>query len=583
MADKIDGLSAGAGDAEAQRGYDPEEVTSAKQVVQQLVRTCKTFKIYLPNNPIHQKFLDELSEKVARHLQAFGPLKLRVRQFELLCSGQPVYEDPDRRESIAFKLSADGIWEISFLPGVQKEELIGFLEVIGGAGGGQVDDDIVTLLWGKSLAHIKYSVVEELRGDAGEEGCKEMRAAPVSPQQLQEVFSKEVHGKEAASDRTAFGTAKTAEVPSLHAFKLSDDELERVKEEVHREDNLDMVAELEGLLFDVLRIERDPELFSEILAMVDGILESLLLRGDFRHARRLIEFHREMLEPTANLPEPLRAGLQNALREAGNPKRISQLQSILDNAEDEALDDFSSLMSLLGREVISPLVDLLGNLGKMKARRFLCDILVRIGREDVADLTSRLNDHRWYLVRNLIYILGNIGDKRVLKDLARFARHDTLQVRRAVFHALSGMDDPEADQFLLQFVSDSDYSNRMSAIKSLGRKKVRGALALLLKVLDSKDFQTKQLGEKKEIIEAIGSTGGESVVPKLRELLQVSWSLFKDVKAEETACCAAEALQKIATPSASGALREGSRSKNKTVREACDKALDALKALRTRG
>ena len=580
MADKIEGLLAGAGDAGGQKGYDQEEVTSAKQVVQQLVRTCKTFKIYLPNNPIHQKFLDELSEKMAGHLQAFGPLRLRVRQFELLCSGQPVYEDLDRRESIAFRLSLDGIWEISFLPGVQKEELVGFLEVIGRAGDGQVDDDIVTLLWGKSLTHIKHSVVEELKGDAGQGECKEMRAGPVSPQQLQEVFSKEVHSKEAASDHTAFGTAKTIEVPSLHAFKLSDDELERVKEEVRREDNLDMVAELEGILFDILRIERDPELFSEILAMVDSILESLLLRGDCRHARKLLEFHREMLEPATNLPEPLRAQLQNALRQAGNPKRISQLQSILDSAKDETLDDFSSLMSLLGRGVVSPLVDLLGNLEKIKARRFLCDVLVRIGREDVDNITSRLNDHRWYLVRNLIYILGNIGDKRVIKDLARFARHDSFQVRRAVFHALNGMGDPEADQLLLQFVSDSDYSNRMSAIKSLGKKKVRGALALLLKMLDSKDFQTKQLGEKKEIIEAIGSTGGESVVPKLRKLLQVNWSLFKDVKAEETACCAAEALQKIGSLAASAALREGSRSKNKTIREACDKALEALKALR---
>lgn len=571
---------AGAGDAGGQKGYDQEEVASAKQVVQQLVRTCKTFKIYLPNNPIHQKFLDELSEKVAGHLQAFGPLRLRVRQFELLCSGQPVYEDLDRRESIAFKLSLDGIWEISFLPGVQKEELVGFLEVIGRAGDGQVDDDIVTLLWGKSLTHIKHSVVEEFKGDAGQGECKEMRAGPVSPQQLQEVFSKEVHSKEAVSDHTAFGTAKTIEVPSLHAFKLSDDELERVKEEVRREDNLDMVAELEGILFDILRIERDAELFSEILAMVDSILESLLLRGDFRHARKLLEFHREMLEPATNLPEPLRAQLQNALRQAGNPKRISQLQSILDSAKGETLDDFSSLMSLLGRGVVSPLVDLLGNLEKIKARRFLCDVLVRIGREDIDNITSRLNDHRWYLVRNLIYILGNIGDKRVIKDLARFARHDSFQVRRAVFHALNGMGDPEADQLLLQFVSDSDYSNRMSAIKSLGRKKVRGALALLLKVLDSKDFQAKQLGEKKEIIEAIGSTGGESVVPKLRKLLQVNWSLFKDVKAEETACCAAEALQKIGSLSASAALREGSRSKNKTIRETCDKALGALKALR---
>lgn len=571
---------AGGGDTEGQTGYDQEELTSAKQVVQQLVRTCKTFKIYLPNNPIHQKFADELSEKVARHLQAFGPLKLRVRQFELLCSGQPVYQDLDRRESIAFRLSVDGIAEISFLPGVQKEELVGFLEVIGRAGDGQVDDDIVTLLWEKSLTHIKYSVVEELKGDAVQEECKEMRAAPVSPQQLQELFNKEVRSKEAVSDRAAFGAAKTVEAPSLHAFKLSDDELESVKEEVHCEDNLDMVTELQGILFDILRIERDPALFSEILAMVDSILESLLLRGDFQNARKVIEFHREMLDPAKDLPEPLRAQLQNALRQAGNPKRILQLQSILDIAEPEILDAFSSLMDLLDREVVSPLVDLLGEVKKIKARRFLCDVLARIAREDVDYLTSRLNDHRWYLVRNLIYILGNIGDKSVIKDLARFARHDYVQVRRAVFHALNSMGDPEADRLLVQFLSDSDSSNRVSAIKTCGRRKVKEALAPLLEVLDSKDFQAKQLAEKKDIIEAIGTIGGESVVPKLRGLVQVSWSLFKDVKAEETACCAAEALRKIGSPSATGALLEGSRSKNKTVQEACDKALRGLKTLR---
>src|SRR4051812_12741096 len=55
-----------------------EELKSAKDVVQLLTKTAKTLKIYLPNNPIHQKFLQDLTDHFAGHLHEYGAFRLRI-------------------------------------------------------------------------------------------------------------------------------------------------------------------------------------------------------------------------------------------------------------------------------------------------------------------------------------------------------------------------------------------------------------------------------------------------------------------------------------------------------------------------
>lgn len=543
--------------------YDKEEIKSAKEIVQYLTKTTKTLQIYLPNNPIHQKFINELFEKFQSHLSQYGPLRLRIKQFELFCSGQSVYENSSRMESLAFKLFIDGLRELSFHPGIEKEDLITFLEVIGKRGEGEgVDDDIVTLLWEKHLVHIKYIVVDELQGDFRAEDCKEMQAVPPNPNQLREMFNQEA--------------PKRVEIPSLHIFKLTDEEIRKMKAEVRGEEELDMVAELEGILFDILRIERDPVLFGEILGIIDNIFESLLLQGDFLHARKILEFFQEMVDPSMKLSQPLLDQIQKAKIQAGNPKRIGALENVLNECEPDRLDAFFSLMTLFGPQIVPPLVELLGSVDKMKARRVLCDILIKLGANQVDFFVTKLEDDRWFLVRNLIYVVGKIGDPKALKSFPRLLQHHDPKVRKEVLHALDMIDSPKTNELLSKVLFDPDLSNRLFALRALAKRKAQEGLEPLMEILPSKAFEEKELHEKKEIFDAIGKIGGDKVVPRLRRLLEVKWSLFKNARAEEMALCAAFALQRIGSPSAVDALREGAGSSSKPIREACLKALDLL-------
>ena len=576
MDEDIDDQTTDREDLEDDEKYDKEEVKSAKEVIQYLSKTSKTLKIYLSNNPIHQKFITELLEKLQLHLSTFGPLRLRVKQFELLCSGQPVYENINRMESVAFKLFIDGLRELSFHPGIDKEELITFLEVLGKEGeGAGVDDDIVTLLWEKHFSHVQYLIVSDLHGESRKvEECPEMKTIAPSPQQLQEVYSQTV-GVSSAGD-LALAAPKGIEIPSLNIFKLTEEEILKIKAEVRGEEDLDVVGELEGILFDILRIEREPALFSEILGIIDNILEDLMRKGDFYHSRKILEFIWEMSDPSKNLPAPLSALIQDALFQAGSAKRILGLQPVLNAELSEQFEDLFSFMVLFGKNAIPSIIELLASVDKMKARRVLCDALVELGKMDIEALISKLEDNRWFLVRNLIYILGKIGDARVIERFALFIRHKELKVRKEVLHALDTMEDPRACQLLVHFVPDPDVSNRIFAIKSLSKKRVKEGLNALLNVLSSKEFQTKELYEKKETFDAIAKIGGDEVVPEMGRFLRKRWSFFKNLHMEEMGLCAAVALQRIGSPSAIEALREGSRSRNKTIRGACNKALDVL-------
>lgn len=573
MDDKTEARTADEEQGEEEREDDKEEVKSAKEVVQYLTKTSKTLQIYLPNNPIHQKFINELSEKIQHHLSEHGPLRLRIKQFELFCSGQSVYENANRMESLAFKLFVDGLRELSFHPGIEKEELITFLEVIGKREEGEnVDDDIVTLLWEKHLVHVKYIVVDDLQGDHRLEDCKEIQAVPPNADQLREMFHQE------AAPPAALEGPKRVEIPSLHIFKLTEEEIRKMKAEVRGEEDLDMVAELEGILFDILRIERDPVLFSEILGIIDNIFESLVFQGDFPHARKILEFFQEMLDPSMSLPPPLVEQIQKAKIQAGNPKRIGMLEKILNECEADRLEEFFSLMMLFEPHIVPSLVELLGSVDKMKARRVLCEILIKRGTDQIDFLISKLEDDRWFLVRNLIYVVGKIGDPKSLKAFPRLLQHKDPKIRKEVLHALDMIEGPRTHDLLIKVITDPDLSNRLFAIRILAKRKAQEALEPLMNILPSKDFEGKELQEKKEIFDAIAKIGGDKVVPRMRRLLEVKWSLFKNARAEEMGLCAAFALQRIGSPSAVEALREGSGSKSKPISEACIKALDLLGA-----
>src|SRR5262249_13571374 len=80
----------------------------------------------------------------------------------------PVLTERGKGDGLAWRLYKDGIRELRFLPGVERDELVRFLEIVRRGRVGD-EDDVVTQLWENDFSCIGYRAVDlAADGDGGE-------------------------------------------------------------------------------------------------------------------------------------------------------------------------------------------------------------------------------------------------------------------------------------------------------------------------------------------------------------------------------------------------------------------------------
>jgi len=206
----------------------------------------------------------------------------------------------------------------------------------------------------------------------------------------------------------------------------------------------------------------------------------------------------------------------------------------------------------------------------------ICDALSEIGRNSFELFTSYMDDPRWYLVRNITYILGRIGDEESVPYVQKAFFHGDPRVRREAIQSLGLIGGSKATGLLVKALADEDSRIRAMAAINLGKAGRKAAVAPLLEVVQSKDFQKRESTEVKAFFEAIGMVGSsKESVAVLKELLErKSW--FGRGKTDEIRMGAAQALAMIGTPEAKAILMAGKDSKDESIRDACLQALSGL-------
>lgn len=573
--DSSDGESDGESAADLESSLDPEELRSAREVLMQLNKTSKTLKIYLPNNPIYTKFLDELQDRLNAHLRDYETLDLHIRQFEMLYHGEVVYENDNRLESLAFKLYIDGIREFAILEGIDKDEIISLLDILGrDYDPTNPDDDMVTLLWEGHFTHVRYRVTDDFIEEAAHE------VKPLDPGCLGQVMeneavteiSKDVHATSEETLQEYLGPQLAEE--ASHVFILTENEIAWIKEQIKRDEAKDPLSTLLNILGAILTLERDDDEFAEMVRILCDFTQTLVLRGDFHHAVQIMKFFRKLCRPEKKLSKERTGCLQMAIEQVGEPKQVQELESILNHWGTEETEPLFEYLRQLNPNATYPLVELLGHLTQMKIRRLVCEALTVVAKPNPEPLIQRLTDSRWFVVRNLIFILGKIGDERVVDHFRPLVEHREIKVRKELIHTLETFKGPKAQELLRWFLDDPDSQIRVQALRILAQNGYQGALETLEDMIEEPSFLEKELFEKKEVFEAIGRIGGEQVIPLMRQYIKKGKSgWFNKGPNEELGVCAVTGLKAIATEEAKAILKQGQGYSNKNIQEACRKAL----------
>ena len=547
---------------------------AVEELMQALSKAMRAHQLYLPNNPVYQRALENLRAAFRPIWEAQDELVLDVYESELHWEGNVVYSQASRSESFSWVFFKDGVRSLTLLSGVEQSEIVGLLDVVHRARTLQPEDndDLLTLLWEKDFQLVRYVFQELASSEAGGRqlpSSDEVATSATAPRYVSSAVEEEAPPRP--------GVVRAEDFDSTLYF-LDEAEINHLREEVNREYEQDLRRNVLAMLFDVLELQAYPTVRAELISILDSFLPYLLGAGDFLAVAYVLREVRAILQRARELLPEQRKSLEELPGRLSQPEALSQLLQSLDEAASHpSAEELGELFGELRPEALPTLLAWLPRVSNQRLKVVLEEALQRLGVAHVPDLVGAIAGADAAVVLEAVKLAGRLKLQQAVPAMTQALEHEETAIRLAAVQALSDLATPAALQGLERSLDDSDRDVRLSAVRVLMQHKHRGALAKVVAAVQGKSVRAADLTEKMAFFEAYGSLIGEQGVATLDAMLN-SGGFLKRKEEPETRACAALALGRIGTPSARDALERATGSKEALVRNAVTRALRGLPA-----
>jgi hypothetical protein len=195
------------------------------------------------------------------------------------------------------------------------------------------------------------------------------------------------------------------------------------------------------ILVDFLLQERQEAEFLDLIPALVAEISGLVEGKDFALLGRVLEAVADVRDGDS---QGRREGKSKAL-DAVPFRKIAEV-ALSDPAAVKDSGGATDLLVKYGARSAAILLDRLLVEPDKGMRRVLLSLLVRIGEPAVPEIVARLRDYPWYFLRNLCFILGEIGASGTVPGLVRMLAHKEHRVRREAVQALGKIRrvDPDA-------------------------------------------------------------------------------------------------------------------------------------------
>ena len=227
------------------------------------------------------------------------------------------------------------------------------------------------------------------------------------------------------------------------------------------------------------------------------------------------------------------------------------------------------LLSLAGETGADVLIDNLIGSEVTGERRVFLEAL-RQCPSAVNSLLHLLADDRWYVVRNAVALLGELGHTEADKRLVELMSHRESRVRQAVAVSLGRLATSRSLLALLQALNDGSPDVRLQAVHAIAAARNPRAVPWLIEALDHEQDSDVQAA----LVSALGAVPTEDGVARLVRAAEAGGMLVR--KPTTVRLRAIEALADANTPSARQALQTLLQDRDRDIRVAVEQAVGKL-------
>jgi hypothetical protein len=547
----------------------PGSTAPVAELLRLISKAARAHQLYLPNNPIYRRAIDNLRAGFGPVWDEVSELKLTIGESEIRWFDTPVAGEPGNKSSdnLAWLFYKDGVRELTFNKGFEEAEVVPFLGLIQRARKGSPDeDDLVTMLWEADFAFVHYGYVDLLQ----EGGVGELADGG----ELQPVGAGEVvqGTHDAVQEAQASGFVNIADFDSTLYF-LDEREIEYLHAELKREYEKDLRVRVASVLLDIFESQPDPEVRAEALENIHTLMVYLLTAEDFSGVAYVLREGQVTIGRAEGVTDQHRQKLGELAERLSAADALSQLLQSLDETPTLPPEaDLAELFDQLRPTALATVFLWLSKTQNDRLRPLLQSAAGRIAGANTSELVRLIGAPQPEVATEAVRLAGALKTQAAVAGLGKLLTNSDVHLRQVAAHALAEIGSPGAMQALERAIDDDDRDVRVTAVRAMTARNYRPALSRLESVVKGKRVREADLTEKMAFFEGYGSLCGEGGVSHLDAVLNGKGFLGRREDSEIRAC-AAIALGRVGTPKAIETLRKAATEKDIVVRNAVSRAL----------
>lgn len=547
--------------------YSLEDVAALRELFKTLSNGVKAVVQYPPHHPIANGFKQVFVEKLSRFFQRNRLIVVTVEQDGIRCGVDVILKGDSDHDGIHRVLHRDGIRQLQILPQVTRREIDDLFAALAACLGPDHEQvDVVNYFWQAQFEGIRYEVVDMFE-------AKEITLGPETGQLQLSESDLHADPKQIERERNELQQQMIECFGNIAEF--SQEHVEALQEMIEA----DLREDVRGAAIELLlQIYSSVDSLQDQVAAIEclkRILDKCIEQGRFRTLADIVRRGKQLLANSQGSTSSAR-GLSGFVLRCGDSIRLQMVTAALNRDEQIDLEPVAEYLAQLGPDSLNNLINMLGELEHYPARRMLCDHLTSQSSERVDIIGNAVFDRRWYLVRNVAWILGEVGGDRALDFLKRAAEHGDERVRAEVVKALGKIRSDESVKLLLTVLEDDSERISSMAANELGRSKSPLAFAALQGLVVDREFARFPRPRIRQLLEALVLCDGERSLATVRSLLKQS-SIFGRARLRLVQEEAVNALQGSNHPGAIEFLESLANSKKSALSTVARKALMQLK------
>ncbi|MCL4474624.1 MAG: HEAT repeat domain-containing protein [Nitrospirae bacterium] len=230
------------------------------------------------------------------------------------------------------------------------------------------------------------------------------------------------------------------------------------------------------------------------------------------------------------------------------------------------------LAGALKRHLADSLFDALAEEKDPSIRKFLLSVLTGFRTDILPEAVRRLNDERWYVVRNMIYLIRECGGVKYVNQVKPFAKHGDKRISVEAVKTLLHFNVPGAFPYVRLYLQSRDLELRDQVVRLIGMYRVKEAVPYLLEILEKKGLFGTEWYYKISVVKALGDIGDPRALDTLTRLYQSKTMLYKSAM-EELKVEIFKSLSNYPPAAVKSLLEQGLTSKEKEIKAISEKLL----------